>query len=86
MTSRLAQWIESWTVVREVEGSSPGWTNTQGLKIIEKNMLPLYNIKKCLDILVFSDRDEYMEVPSPAGLGAHYQQSETFYSRGPRGQ
>ena len=56
--SRLAQWIERCTVVREVEGSSPGRTNTQGLKIIEKNPLPFYNIKKLLDILVFSDRDE----------------------------
>ncbi|PFX11485.1 hypothetical protein AWC38_SpisGene24765, partial [Stylophora pistillata] len=33
------QWIERWTVVREVEGSSPSRTNTQGLKIIEKNLL-----------------------------------------------
>ena len=56
--SQLAQWIERWTVVQEVEGSSPGRTNTQGLKIIEKNMLPFYYIEKWLDILVFSDRDE----------------------------
>ena len=54
----LAQWIERWTVVREVEGPSPGLTNTQGLKMIEKNMPPFYKIRKWLDILVFSDRDE----------------------------
>ncbi|PFX18201.1 hypothetical protein AWC38_SpisGene17441 [Stylophora pistillata] len=46
LASQLAQWIERRTVVREVEGSSPGRTNTQGLKIIEKNMPPFYNIKK----------------------------------------
>ncbi|PFX23093.1 CUB and sushi domain-containing protein 1 [Stylophora pistillata] len=38
--SRLAQWIERWTVVRETEGSSPGRTNTQGVKIVEKSLLP----------------------------------------------
>ena len=30
--SRLAQWIDRWTVVREVEGSIPDRTNTQSLK------------------------------------------------------
>ena len=29
----LAQLVGYQTVVREVEGSSPAWTNTQGLKI-----------------------------------------------------
>ena len=28
---QLAQLVEYWTTVREVVGSSPGWTNTQGL-------------------------------------------------------
>ena len=56
--SRLAQWIQRKTVVREVEGSSPGRTNAQSLKINEENMLPFHNIKKWLDILVFSARDE----------------------------
>ena len=36
----------------------PGWTNTQGLKITEENVLPFYNVKKWIDILVFSDKDE----------------------------
>ena len=47
-----------WTVVREVEGSSPSWTKTQGLKITEENVLHFYNVKKWIDILVFSDKDE----------------------------
>ena len=42
----------------EVEGSSPGWTNTQGLKITEENVLPFYNVKKWIDILVFLDKDK----------------------------
>ena len=41
----------------EVDGSSPGRTNTQGLKITEENALPFFN-KKWIDILVFSDKDE----------------------------
>ena len=36
----------------------PGRTNTQGLKITEENMLPFYKVKKWIDILVFSDKDE----------------------------
>ena len=44
--------------MREVEGLSPGWTNAQGLKITEENVLPFYNIKKWIDILVFLDKDE----------------------------
>ena len=39
---RLAQLVERRTTVREVEGSSPDRTNTQGLKITEENVLPLY--------------------------------------------
>ena len=30
-TDRLAQLVEHWTTVQEVEGSNPSWTNTQGL-------------------------------------------------------
>ena len=37
----LAQLVERRTSVREVSGSSPDRTNTQGLKITEENMLPL---------------------------------------------
>ena len=44
--------------MREIEGSSPSRTNTQGLKITEENVLPFYNVKKWIDILVFSDEDE----------------------------
>ena len=55
--SQLAHGIERWPVVQEVEGSSPGQTNTQGLKTSEKNMPPSY-IKKWLHTLVFSDRYE----------------------------
>ena len=36
----------------------PGRTNTQGLKITEENVQPFYNVKKWIDILVFSDKDE----------------------------
>ena len=38
---QLAQLVEHWTLMREVSGSSPGRTNTQGLKIIEEKVLPL---------------------------------------------
>ena len=44
--------------MREIEGSSPSQTNTQDLKITEENVLPFYNVKKWIDILVFSDEDE----------------------------
>ena len=44
--------------MQEVEGLSPSWTNTQGLKITEENVLPFYNVKKWIDILVFLDKDE----------------------------
>ena len=36
----------------------PGQTNIQGLKITEENVLPFYDVKKWIDILVFSDKDE----------------------------
>ena len=44
--------------MQEVEGSSSSQTNTQGLKIIEENVLPFYNVKKRIDILVFLDKEE----------------------------
>ena len=44
--------------MQEVEGSSSSQTNTQGLKITEENVLPFYNIKKRIDILVFLDKEE----------------------------
>ena len=44
--------------MREIEGSCPSQTNTQGPKITEENVLPFYNVKKWIDILVFSDEDE----------------------------
>ena len=37
----LAQLIERQSALRELEGSSPDQTNTQGLKITEENVLPL---------------------------------------------
>ena len=39
--ARLAQLVEHRTFVREVVGSNPGRTNTQGLKITEEKVLPL---------------------------------------------
>ena len=50
--------VERRTVVRKVEDLSPDRTNTQGLEITEENVLPFYDIKKWIDILAFSDRDE----------------------------
>ena len=37
----LAQLVEYQSIVREVVGLLPGWTNTQGFKIIEEKVLPL---------------------------------------------
>ena len=36
----------------------PGRTNTHGLKITEEKVQPFYNVKKWIDILYFSDKDE----------------------------
>ena len=56
---RLAQLVRAPDcIVREVEGSCPGRSNTHGLKITEENLLPFYNIKKWIDVLVFSDKDK----------------------------
>ena len=38
---QLVQLVEHLTTDREVSGSSPDRTNTQGLKITEEDMLPL---------------------------------------------
>ena len=46
ISSRLTQLLGAPDcVVREVEGSSPGRTDTHGLKISEENLLPFYNQK-----------------------------------------
>ena len=37
----LAQLGERWSAEQEVMGSSPSWTNTHGLLITEKKVLPL---------------------------------------------
>ena len=41
VAARLAHMVERQSAVREVEGSTPDWTNTQGFKITEENVLPL---------------------------------------------
>ena len=55
-------------MVREVEGLNLGRTNTNGLKLTEENLPPFYDIKNCIDILVFSDKKE--ETVGPASCGA----------------
>ena len=40
-TAWLAQLGERQSAVREVEDFAPDWSNTQGLKITEKSVLPL---------------------------------------------
>ena len=58
-SSPLAQLVRTQDCdVWEVEGLSPSQTNTHGLKITEEILLPFYNIKKWIDILVSSDKDE----------------------------
>ena len=54
--------------MREVEGSRSSLTNTHGLKIIGDNLLPFYDIKNWIDILVFSDKDEETVGLSPVGF------------------
>ena len=49
----LAQLGERWSAEWEFAGSNPSRTNTQGLKITEKIVLPL---KWRLDFLVFLDK------------------------------
>ena len=54
----LAQLGERRSAEREVTGSNPGQTNTQGLQITEKKVLHCNGICKQLDFLVFLDKDE----------------------------
>ena len=54
----LAQLGERRSAEREVTGSNPGRTNTQGLQITEKKVLHCNGICKQLDFLVFLDKDE----------------------------
>ena len=42
--------------MQEVEGSNPGWNNTQGLKVTEEKVVPL-QLRLWLDFQVFSDED-----------------------------
>ena len=51
---RLAQFVERRTTAR----GAPDRTNTQGLKITEENVLPLYVHLQMVDILVFSDKEK----------------------------
>ena len=62
--SWLAHLVEYPNLERSAAGSIPGQTNTQGLKITEENVLPYADICKWLDSLVFSDKDDKLEVPS----------------------
>ena len=54
----------NWRLVGSIDvgalgpGSITSRANTQGLKITEQNVLPLFRICKWLDFLVFSDKDE----------------------------
>ena len=41
-TAWLVQMAELWSAEWEVVVSNPGWTNTQGLKITEKKVLPFH--------------------------------------------
>ena len=55
----LAQLVGYQTAVREVEGSSPGRTNTQGLKnYLRRKCFLCYDICNRVDFLVFSDKDD----------------------------
>ena len=55
--NRLAQLVEHRTSVWEVVGSSPGWTNTQGLQVTDEKVLPFNYICEWLNLLVISDKD-----------------------------
>ena len=59
MTEWLAQLGERRSAEREVTGSNPGRTNTQGLSLSLRRKCCLCNhICKRLDFLVFSDKEE----------------------------
>ena len=56
--ARLAQLDKRQYAEWEVAGSNPIWTNTQGLKINEENVLPLLFHLQMVRLLVFPDKDE----------------------------
>ena len=56
--ARLAQLDKRQYAEWEVAGSNPIWTNTQGLKINEENVLPLLLHLQMVRLLVFPDKDE----------------------------
>ena len=56
--ARLAQLDKRQYAEWEVAGSNPIWTNTQGLKINEENVLPLLSHLQMVRLLVFPDKDE----------------------------
>ena len=56
--ARLAQLDKRQYAEWEVAGSNPIWTNTQGLKINEENVLPLLSHLQMVRLLVFPDEDE----------------------------
>ena len=56
--ARLAQLDKRQCAEWEVAGSNPIWTNTQGLKINEENVLPLLSHLQMVRLLVFPDKDE----------------------------
>ena len=53
--NRLAQLVEHRTSVREVVGSNPGQTNTQGLQVTDEKALPFNYICEWLNLLVILD-------------------------------
>ena len=54
------------------QGSSPGRTSTQGLKITEEKVLPLLNTSKWLDFGVFSDKDiKHAGTSGPLPIGQY---------------
>ena len=56
--ARLAELDKRQCAEWEVAGSNPIWTNTQGLKINEENVLPLLSHLQMVRLLVFPDKDE----------------------------
>ena len=56
--ARLAQLDKRQYAEWEVAGSNPIWTNTQGLKINDENVLPLLSHLQMVRLLVFPDKDE----------------------------
>ena len=58
IAARLAELDKRQCAEWEVAGSNPIWTNTQGLKINEENVLPLLSHLQMVRLLVFPDKDE----------------------------